>query len=389
MKQHVTFSTIMIAMLGGASFSSFAADKHNINAYSTLQQLDKFNAAPVQIVDIKKQIAKELAQSLNQIGPQVQTQLSQYKDTVSLEQLQVQKNTAQVMSEASQYTRSLKGLTDHTSNLYQLRLASSEMLTKWQQGEAPLIAFAPKGDDKHWQYVEAFDELGQLHLLDAHKMPERPVLIVELDGKKAKAEGLEVMKRVFAERGFVMPSAKLQTTDEAQPISTSVLKRIRLNDDEEPWVSGAAEVYGVVTGVNPSRDEPVLDIVDMPYLDHDGTDYTPNQIIIHWERYRWQAADLLLMEQDDNTNYQELATTLLDIVTQVMRAIPDPNVQGYALIPQLTNQLIKAMPSHWFTNDDDYVDVFYTLFEGQTYNGHMGASGNAKVTIEPLTINPR
>ncbi|PCK30808.1 DUF3103 family protein [Pseudoalteromonas piscicida] len=389
MKQHVTFSTIMIAMLGGASFSSFAADKHNINAYSTLQQLDKFNAAPVQIVDIKKQIAKELAQSLNQIGPQVQTQLSQYQDTVSLEQLQVQKNTAQVMSEASQYTRSLKGLTDHTSNLYQLRLASSEMLTKWQQGEAPLIAFAPKGDDKHWQYVEAFDELGQLHLLDAHKMPERPVLIVELDGKKAKAEGLEVMKRVFAERGFVMPSAKLQTTDEAQPISTSVLKRIRLNDDEEPWVSGAAEVYGVVTGVNPSRDEPVLDIVDMPYLDHDGTDYTPNQIIIHWERYRWQAADLLLMEQDDNTNYQELATTLLDIVTQVMRAIPDPNVQGYALIPQLTNQLIKAMPSHWFTNDDDYVDVFYTLFEGQTYNGHMGASGNAKVTIEPLTINPR
>ena len=197
------------------------------------------------------------------------------------------------------------------------------------------------------------------------------------------------MRRVFADHGMAMPSQDATAGDEAQPLSTSVLKRIRLNDDEEPWISGAAEVYGVVTGVNPSRDEPVLDIVDMPYLDHDGRDYTPNQILIHWQRYRWQAADVLLMEQDDNTNYQELATTFLDIVTQVMRTIPDPNVQGYAIIPQLTNQLIKAMPSHWFSNDDDYVDVFYTLFEGQTYQGHMGASGNAKITLEPLTINPR
>lgn len=389
MKQHVTLSTLMIAMLSGMSFASSAADKVNLNTYSSLKQLDKFNAAPVQVADIKKQIAKKLALSLNHVGPQVQTQLSQYQDAVSLEQLQVQGSTKQLMTEASQYTRSLKGLTDYSSNLYQLRIASSEMLTKWQQGEVPLIAFAPKGDDKHWQYVEAFDEHGQLHLLDAHTMPEQPVLIVELDSNKVKQEGIQVMKQVFAKQGLAMPSTAVQSNDDAEPISTSVLKKIRLNDDEEPWVSGAAEVYGIVTGVNPSRDEPVLDIVDMPYLDHDGTDYTPNQIIIHWERYRWQAADLLLMEQDDNTNYQDLATTLLDIVTQVMRAIPDPNVQGYAIIPQLTNQLIKAMPSHWFTNDDDYVDVFYTLFEGQTYNGHMGASGNAKVTIEPLTINPR
>lgn len=388
MKQHVTLSTLTLAMLGSVTFSSVAAAQ-TPNAYSSLQGLDVFNAAPVQVADIKKQIAKNLALSLHQINTQVQTQLSEYQDTISLEQLQVGGAAAKLMTEASQYTRALKGLTDNTSNLYQLRIASSRMLTKWQQGEVPLIAFAPKGDDKSWQYVEAFDQHGQLHLLDAHKMPERPVLIVELDAKKTKAEGLEVMKRVFAKQGMMMPSAEMQTNDEATPISTSVLKKIRLNNDQEPWVSGAAEVYGIVTGVNPSRDEPVLDIVDMPYLDHDGRDYTPNQIIIHWERYRWQAADLLLMEQDDNTNYQELATTFLDIVTQVMRAIPDPNVQGYALIPQLTNQLIKAMPSHWFTNDDDYVDVYYTLFEGQRYNDHMGASGNAKITLEPLTINPR
>nr|WP_254843627.1 DUF3103 family protein [Pseudoalteromonas sp. SK20] len=44
--------------------------------------------------------------------------------------------------------------------------------------------------------------------------------------------------------------------------------------------------------------------MDLPYLDHDKTDYSPNQVLIHWQRYRWQAVDLLLMEQDDNTNYK-------------------------------------------------------------------------------------
>ena len=388
MKQQVTLSALTLSLLT-ASFLTSASQQAATAQFQVLSGVDKFNAAPLQVVDIKKQVAKNVALSLSGVNTQLQLQLNQYQDTVSLEQVAVSTQTKRLVAEANQYTRQLKGLSDNNSNLYQLRLADNEMLTAWQQGQMPLIAFAPKGDDKDWQYVEAYDHQGQLHLLDAHTLPQRPVLIVELDSAQVKREGLAVMRRVFAEHGMTMASQDVTAGDEAQPLSTSVLKRIRLNDDEEPWISGAAEVYGVVTGVNPSRDEPVLDIVDMPYLDHDGRDYTPNQILIHWQRYRWQAADVLLMEQDDNTNYQELATTFLDIVTQVMRTIPDPNVQGYAIIPQLTNQLIKAMPSHWFSNDDDYVDVFYTLFEGQTYQGHMGASGNAKITLEPLTINPR
>ena len=168
-----------------------------------------------------------------------------------------------------------------------------------------------------------------------------------------------------------------------------MLKSIHLQDDEEPWISGKAEVYSIVTGVSPSRDEPVLDIVDMPYLDYDGTTYNPNQIIIYWDRYRWQAADILMMEQDDNTNYKELASRLLDVATEILKAIPDPEVQGYAIIPQLTNKILAAMPDSWFTNDDDYVDVYYTLFEGQRYSNHKGASSNATITLEPLTIQPR
>ena len=39
-----------------------------------------------------------------------------------------------------------------------------------------------------------------------------------------------------------------------------------------------------------------------------------------------------------------------------------------------TNELLKAMPDEWFTNNDDYVDVFYTLFENKDYQEYKGAS---------------
>ncbi|WP_247684832.1 DUF3103 family protein [Pseudoalteromonas luteoviolacea] len=360
---------------------------------SELQSIDRFNSQSMQVADIKRVMAKAVALEL---GTKQAAWLNHLNsaNTLSFSELGLPTSSAQLSAQASEQTRQLKGLSVQGDNVYQLRLADESMLSQWQSGDVPLIAFAPRGEDTEWVHVEAFDAHGELHLLDAHKMPKRPVLVVELDKQLVQREGIEVMRKVFNQNrelvdgnsntqsfGFVQP--------QAAPISTSVISRIRLNDDKEPWISGAAEVYAVVNGVSPTRDEPALDVVDLPYLDHDGQDYTPNQILIHWERYRWQAADVLLMEHDDNTNYQELATTFLNIVTQVMRLIPDPNVQGYAIIPQLTNELIKAMPSHWFTNDDDYVDVFYTLFENRQYNNVMGASNNAKMTLSPLTIEPR
>ncbi|WP_125558732.1 DUF3103 family protein [Pseudoalteromonas rubra] len=391
----MTLSALALSLSAAANATAAPIDAVN-NLAAPLAQIDRFNPQAFQVSDIKKVMAKSLAQELAQLGPRWQSTLAS-QSRLTVQEMGVSAQAQSLIGQASTQTRVLKGLPQSDSNLYQLRLASDTMLNQWQEGEMPLIAFAPKGDDKTWIHVEAYDSEGQLHLLDAQQMPQRPVLVLELDQQQVRREGLAVMQDIFSHARQTQTVERfaqdmLQTNEvriQSDAISTSVLKRIRLNNDQEPWVLGKAEVYGIVTGVSPSRDEPVLDIVDMPYLDHDGTDYTPNQILIHWERYRWQAADVLLMEQDDNTNYKDLATTFLDIVTQVMRTIPDPNVQGYAIIPQLTNQLIKAMPDHWFSNDDDYVDVFYTLFEGQNYSGYMGASNNAKITLSPLTIEPR
>ena len=159
MKQQVTLSALTLSLLT-ASFLTSASQQGATAQFQVLSGVDKFNAAPLQVVDIKKQVAKNVALSLSGVNTQLQLQLNQYQDTVSLEQVAVSTQTQRLVAEANQYTRQLKGLSDNNSNLYQLRLADNEMLTAWQQGQMPLIAFAPKGDDKDWQYVEAYDHRG-------------------------------------------------------------------------------------------------------------------------------------------------------------------------------------------------------------------------------------
>ncbi|MCF6441529.1 DUF3103 domain-containing protein [Pseudoalteromonas luteoviolacea] len=380
--------TIAMALMSGKTLAQAIDIQSSLE--SSLHSVDKFNAASFQVADIKRVVAKAVARDIISHEQAWLGQLNSF-NKLNLSKMMLSNEVSALGSKASGLTRQLKGLPSSGYQVYQVRLADQAMLEAWQQGQSPLVAFAPRGEDTQWLHIEAFDKYGQLHLLDATQLPQQPILVVELDKQIVHKAGIAVMREVFAQHQTrqvddVVAHSSLQVET---AISTSVINRIRLNDDKEPWVSGAAEVYAIVNGVSPSRDEPVLDVVDLPYLDHDGQDYTPNQILIHWARYRWQAADVLLMEHDDNTNYQELAVAFLDVVTQAMKLIPNPKVQGYAIIPQLTNELIKAMPSHWFSNDDDYVDVFYTLFENRRYSNLMGASNNAKMTLSPLTIEPR
>lgn len=354
----------------------------------------------VKLASSKRLLAQDLSRQYSKISAVLRSEITQYNLQINVEQLQ----NSQVMNstqlqQSDLAIKSAKGLELVPEPLVDLRLADKSMLADWQAGEAPLFAFAPDGNDSHWDYIEAFDIHGNVELLDVYTLPERPVFVVGIDSKRALVEGIKVMRAVFSQYNGIKKSAArsalaevsastISTTDDGS-ISTTVIKEIRLNDDQEPWILGKAEIYGIVNGVNPTRDEPVLDIVEMPYLDHDNTTYSPNQVVIHWERYRWTAADLILMEHDDGTNYKTLASNLLEAATAIMRLIPDPAVQGYTIIPQITNGIISALPDAWFTNDDDYVDVYYTLLEGQAYTNYQGAGGNATATFEPLVIAPR
>ncbi|WP_242588492.1 DUF3103 domain-containing protein [Corallococcus macrosporus] len=339
---------------------SLAADKREVAL--TLAKQD-----PV----LRKALASRLS------GEQLAVDLKQWLSTVP-----APASVTGVAERADLSIRRLKGIERELDSLLQLRLASASMLTALQQGVEPLYAYEPDGDDSQWRFIEAFDGLGRVHRLDVHRMPEQPVLVVDIDARRDLAVGIKLMREQLVTLGQ-RPLPVLDTAAAATSTPVTILDRISLNNDEEPWISGSAEVYAIVNGVDPSRDAPQLDIVDMPYLDTDGRIYAPNQVLIFWERYRWAAANVILMEHDDNTSYQELVSYLFNVASQILTAIGQPEIGA---LVALGSGLVDRMPGEWFTNDDDYVDSFYTLEKNQIYTNHSGARGNAVVSLRPYQL---
>ncbi|MEH0758498.1 DUF3103 domain-containing protein [Vibrio sp. 16] len=366
---------------------------------------DTANARANDITQTKRELALQLSENYVDIESTLRKEITAQDTSIAVSEFVEQQplsKFSQRLEIADEQIRSWKGITQYADQILEVRLANEQMLAAWQQGKVdPLFAFEPSGDDEQWQYIEAYDVYGQIHQLDVYQLPEVPVLVVDSNSSAELKAGLQAMRsemRKLGQTTQVQPYIQDRNAKEAfstrassvttSPIHTTQLKKIRLADDQEPWISGKAEIYALVTGVNPSRDEPALDLVEMPYLDYDNQDYYPNQIIIHWSRYRWGAADIVLMEQDDGTDYKKLAKLLVQVAEEVLKAIPDPEVQAYAIIPQITNKIIDAIPDGALTNDDDFVDVYYTLMQDTTYVDHPGAGVNAVVTLEPLTINP-
>ncbi|CDT91024.1 Conserved hypothetical protein [Vibrio coralliirubri] len=319
------------------------------------------------------------------------------------------------MQKADLNYRKMKGVNDFSDSLLEIRMADEAMIEAWKNGENPLFAFEPSGDDSNWQYIEAYDVYGQVHQLDVYQMPDVPVFVVDSNGAEELKAGLMAMQAEMQKLGtttqinvdsetnidgnksnvsksqkpsLMSKAHRSMTLSEPEPLNTTQLTKIRLAVDQEPWISGKAEIYAIVTGVDSSRLEPQIDLVEMPYLDYDKQTYYPNQTVIFWPRYRWGAADMILMEHDDGTDYKALAKLLVQAAEEILKMIPDPEVQGYAIIPQITGKIIDVIPDGVLVNDDDFVDVYYTLMQNTPYVDRPGAGGNAVASFAPVTISP-
>ncbi|MGB0524864.1 MAG: DUF3103 family protein [Flammeovirgaceae bacterium] len=252
-----------------------------------------------------------------------------------------------------------------------------------------LVSFAPKGDEKSWDKIKAFNLKGEVVYLDPIEAPNVPVIVVETNGFEALKVEAKFMNKMFRDAGLqsdhsVRNPAIISGKTANNGLETTKLDKIRLKDDQEPWISGAAEVYAITSGIKNSSNEPEIQVIPMYYLDHDGRDYYPNQVLLFWDDYAYQAANIQLFEKDDNQNYQALAGAIVNGVFQIIGTVsgqPWVNVLG-----QVANAILEAMPSNWFTNDDDYVDSFYTIEKNRTYTNYYGAAGNAKVNMSPYFI---
>lgn len=277
-----------------------------------------------------------------------------------------------------------KALPANSGSILRLRLANENARAALSQGQVPLVT--GEFNDDQATAPTAYDPLGGTVTLDAKKAPGRPVLVVEVDVAKALPLGIKIMNRTLAAHGVKAPDVTASSARKAMTAKPATatpddgywalrLNSIRLNDDEEPWIEGAAEVYAIDGGFGMDS-KAAATIVQMPYLDYDGTTYYPNQILIGFLGYKYNEGDVVLMEDDGDTNYSALAVAITDALMTIA------DVGTY--IP-LVNAILNAIPSSWWTNDPDYTDSFYTL--STTTSGTLtGAAGNATADFTPIWV---
>ncbi|MEW1780016.1 DUF3103 family protein [Streptomyces sp. NPDC086777] len=286
------------------------------------------------------------------------------------------RNLLASVAAADRHIAALKGLPASTGSLLRVRLGAPSMRSHLKADATPWIAVAAAADDA--RTITAYDGQGHAHAVGTAQVPDRPLYILDIDVTKAHRAGLKVLQKAFADNGLTSLPSK--AADGARTAATAgwwatKVTAVEVNDDQEPWFKGAAEMFSLVTGFGQDGAARV-DSVDMPYLDYDGTVYYPNQILVNWSNYKYNLADVVMMEDDDGTNYRALAQA----ITTALLTVTD---QG-TYIP-LVNAVLSAIPDSWFTDDPDYVESWYTLAQNST--GRLnGASGNGWMTVEPYFV---
>ncbi len=397
-----SFAISMVLATTVVGFQSYA---NNIDTTDALSLSENSSAQ-------KQSLALQISTRYSDLELSLKDQITEKQLSTPIDKLSSDKPYSAFsskMQKADLGYRTMKGINDFSDSVLEIRMADEAMIEAWKNGESPLFAFEPSGDDSNWQYIEAYDVYGQVHELDVYQTPDVPVFVIDSNGAEELKAGLMAMQtemnklgtetqinansdKISAHKSQKQPlmNKVRRSISESEPeeLNTTQLSKIRLAIDREPWISGKAEIYAIVTGVNASRIEPQIDLVEMPYLDYDKQTYYPNQTVIFWPRYRWGAADMILMEHDDGTDYKALAKLLVEAAEEILKMIPDPEVQGYAIIPQITGKIIDVIPEGVLVNDDDFVDVYYTLMQNTPYVDRPGAGGNAVASFTPVTISP-
>jgi len=250
-----------------------------------------------------------------------------------------------------------------------------------------LISFAPEGDEESWDKITAFDLEGNVHFLDPIKTPDQPVVVVELNGMESLKLRVELMNKELKSYGLQRNNSIQRSLLKASGgLETTKITKVSIKDNKEPWIKGSSEIYAITSGIRGSENnkEAEIQIVAMPYLDESNVDYYPNQVILFWDDYAYQAANIQIYELDSNYNYKELVQIIVDGVFEITGILSGQ--AWLAALGKIASAIIAAMPDEWYTDDDDYADSFYTIMKDKTYTDYFGASANAKVSMEPFFI---
>lgn len=330
--------------------------------------------AAVRVSAITDDLARQLARSLADPTVADRVVSAAVAGPVDLATLDLGQSFRRASQDANRGVLVAKGLPATSGSLLRVRLAHLGADGVLDPGEVPLVAATPTDDDL--TEVTAYDTSGAPVGLSATRAPQQAVLAVEVDTTKALPIGLQVLRETLDAHG--VGSAQAMSTGMVTAAGgywANKVTAVRLNDDKEPWIKDDAEIFNVVGGFG--LDGKVkIDTVTMPYLDHDNTTYYPNQLIVHYSAYKYNLADVVMYEDDGDTNYLNLAKAIAAALLFI--------VDGGAYTP-VVHAIMDAMPSSWWTDDPDYVDSWYTLAT-TTSGRRYGAAGNGWMDITPYWV---
>lgn len=249
-----------------------------------------------------------------------------------------------------------------------------------------LVTYPTSDDENEGAKVKAYTLDNEIVYLDPIEEPNVPVIVVDKHGSAAFKAGIAIVNQALKEAGL---QAAGKFNPEGQRIlnagiETTRLDWIYLDSDKEPWTSGGAEVYAITSGIRDYSNNPEVSVIPMYYLDHDHKNYYPNQPLLFWDDYAYQSANIHLFEKDDNHNYQELASILVGKITQLAGDLSGK--PWITALGEIGVAVINAMPASTFTNDDDFVDSYYSIEKNRYYYVHRGAANNAQVVLNPYFI---
>jgi hypothetical protein len=289
---------------------------------------------------------------------------------------------AAMLGDLERDLRGKLGLDGEAGALLALEVAWPERAPRVLDWDRALFAVRPSRSSPPPAAIEAYDSQGRLRSLDPGRQPEVPVLFAGLDRGAALAAGARVVNQGLAAAGFAAPASPPQPTG---PVACGKLTAIRLAESRGGWWLGDMEVYALVSGIDPTDTRPAIRMEHLPYLVRPGTDYYPNQLLVFWNGFRFNAANVQFWLHGDATNYRELLDAILKGTAAAMVAGGLPTL---AWIPALADAIVQAMPSSWLADPDTLVDTFYTLVKDQPCQDQDGVRRNARICLVPWTLRP-
>jgi hypothetical protein len=342
-------ATLVALVLAGSTVASPAAAA---NANTVMRISDRLaHAISVELTD------KAVRDSVAGLAP---------LDGIDPQKIDARGRLGATIARANAELLTAKGLPAGSAKLARLRLAHESMVAPLRSGAAPLVAATPNDDDA--TEFTAYEPGGKAQTLGTATIPRRPVLFVEVDVTTAAQLGMAVIQQ--------------HTKTPKPPVTVtagywaSQITSIRFGDVEEPWFKGDAEIFAIVGGFDLNGDVRA-DTLTLPYLDDEDHTYYPNQMLVHWNRYKYSLADVVFMEDDGDTNYLNLAKALVAALAYIL--------DGGAYVP-LVNAILDALPTSWWTDDPDFVDACYAMTRDANWTRSC-AGGNGTLGIKPFWVS--